>query len=377
MKLKPYVSFSTLVLLLAGLFHYYSFAGTSSRPPEQPVSGPGGAEYRHTEVTKSVYGEGNNQYWVFEPAGPIPESAPLIVFNHGWGAMNPRVYGAWIEHIVRRGNIVVYPRYQAEWRHPPGEITANAIQAVKDALARLQKGGHVRPELDKVAIVGHSAGGQITANMAALAKSARLPEPKAIMCVQPGKSWSRSQRIVIPLEDLSKISKSILLLTVVGDKDKVARDIDAKRIFNETPQIPLANKDYVIIVSDDHGRPALTANHFAPCAPDEDYDSGEERKKGGDLPRARLRQRFRQRLESRLGKRRELDNNGFPDLEAGSLSTTALDYYGLWKLFDGLTEAAFYGKNRKYALGNTPQQHFMGKWSDGTPVKELVVTDTP
>ena len=55
----------------------------------------------------------------------------------------------------------------------------------------------------------------------------------------------------------------------------------------------------------------------------------------------------------------------------------ALDFYGTWKLFDGLCDAAFYGKNREYALGNTPQQRFMGVWSDGVPVKELKVTDKP
>jgi len=31
----------------------------------------------------------------------------------------------------------------------------------------------------------------------------------------------------------------------------------------------------------------------------------------------------------------------------------------------------------KYAFGNTPEQRFMGTWSDGVPVKELKVTDTP
>ena len=57
--------------------------------------------------------------------------------------------------------------------------------------------------------------------------------------------------------------------------------------------------------------------------------------------------------------------------------TNALDYFGTWKLFDALTDAAFYGKNREYALGNTPQQRYMGKWSDGKPVKELIITDHP
>jgi len=54
-----------------------------------------------------------------------------------------------------------------------------------------------------------------------------------------------------------------------------------------------------------------------------------------------------------------------------------LDYYALWKLFDGLCDEAFYSTNREFALGNTPQQRFMGKWSDGVAVKELFITDKP
>ncbi len=51
----------------------------------------------------------------------------------------------------------------------------------------------------------------------------------------------------------------------------------------------------------------------------------------------------------------------------------ALDWYGTWKLFDGLTDAAFYNRNRQYALGATPEQTGMGQWSDGTPVKPIKV----
>jgi hypothetical protein len=50
-----------------------------------------------------------------------------------------------------------------------------------------------------------------------------------------------------------------------------------------------------------------------------------------------------------------------------------MDYYGTWKLFDGLYESAFYGKNREYALGNTTEERYMGKWSNGVPVKELMI----
>jgi pimeloyl-ACP methyl ester carboxylesterase len=317
-----------------------------------------------------------NQYWIFEPADPKPQSAPVIVFNHGWGATNPRVYGAWIKHIVRRGNIVIYPAYQdlGTWRYPPLQITPNAIRAVKDAIARLQSGQHIHPNLDKFAIVEHSAGGQITANMAASAGSVGLPVPKAVMCVQPGKSWTKLQRMAIPLEDVSTIPGDALLLSVVGDKDEIVRDIDAKSIFYGATQIPSANKDFVIVVSDDHGQPELQANHFAPAASDSEFQSPQ---RGDKRPTRRESPLIQDRLRRRAERPQETSDDDFPDLTAQAHLVDALDFYGFWKLFDGLCDAAFYGINREYALGNTPAQRFMGTWSDGTPVKELKVTDTP
>jgi hypothetical protein len=101
----------------------------------------------------------------------------------------------------------------------------------------------------------------------------------------------------------------------------------------------------VLVRSDYHGTPALVASHLAPVAPSLAYNEG------GDIAAA-----------SR------------PSMRHASVMLGAMDYYGFWKLFDGLSDAAFYGTNRQYALGNTPEQRYMGKWSDGTPVKELEVT---
>ena len=55
----------------------------------------------------------------------------------------------------------------------------------------------------------------------------------------------------------------------------------------------------------------------------------------------------------------------------------ALDWYGTWKLLDALMACSFDGTWCEYALGNTPEQRFMGVWSDGVPVIELNVTDDP
>ncbi len=328
-------------------------------PPLQPLTGPGGSQYSHTSVVKNHYGKGGQDYWIFEPDSPKPRSAPVIVFLHGWGGMNPLYYGAWIDHLVKRGNIVIYPRYQDTLLTSLKDFTPNTIAAVKDALERLQtEKGHVSPELNKFAAVGHSMGGLLTANLAALAAESKLPRVRAVMCVEPGIT---DPPINFSLADLKKLPSDTLLLAVAGDQDSLVRDADAKRIYYESTRIPAANKDFITLVSDTHGTPTLIASHRAPTAIDKSYDSGEGLSGApagaadpiGDAPQVKRRVR--------------------PE----TMMVNALDYYGTWKLFDALCDAAFTGKNREYALGNTPQQRFMGRWSDGVPVKELKVTDKP
>jgi len=340
----------SIVLLLLPVLVFSLVCSTCQllpQPPGQPSSGPGGAEYRHEAVNISEYGQEENQYWIFEPASPIPESAPLIVLNHGWLAMNPQSYGAWIDHLVGRGNIVVYPRYQIA-NTPPEETTQNAITAVKDAIEHLQDEGHVTPQLERFAIVGHSLGGSITANMAALAVSAGLPEPEAILFAEPGDGSNIGAHILTT--DLSTISSEALMVVVVASGDTVAGDTIGKRIFEQTPQIPAANKNFVSMFSDYYGYPPLVADHFTPVCPDDRYD----------VEGFNFQSLVRRIIQECLG-----------------ATVNAMDYYGFWKLFDGLTDAAFYGENIEYALGNTPEQRFMGEWSDGTPVKELEVIQYP
>lgn len=303
-----------------------TFITSAAAKTGQPLYGPGSAEYFHNNTIRNSYGSGALQYYLFEPDEPKPITAPLIVFLHGLNGTNPRSYGAWIEHIVKKGNILVYPKYQSRYGKL-GEYTSHAIESVLDAIEELKSEDHVWPDPERFAIVGHSCGGMIAPNMAALAEEVGLPVPGALMSVEPGRTT--------PLEDLSKISSDILLLTVVGDRDSIVGDEIAKRIFVDTPQIPLENKDFITMVSDRHGFLSLTAGHFAPCS------------------------------------------MSFGNFSMPFFGIDAHDYYGFWKLFDALTDAAFYGENREFALGNTPQQRYMGEWSDGTPRKELIVTDYP
>lgn len=371
-KLKSLALFLSLLL-----FSLPVLAVQKVTPPSQPATGPGGKQYVHASVTKNRYGKGAQEYWIFEPDEPKPASAPVIVFLHGWGGMNPLYYGAWIDHLVRRGNIVIYPRYQASLLTPIREFTPNTLTAIKEAIARLgSEPRHVKADLTKFATVGHSVGGLLAANVAALASENGLPRVGAVMSVEPGITESP---INIPLADLKRIPAETLLLAVAGDQDTLVRDFDAKRIYNESTRVPANNKDYVTLVSDSHGMPGLVASHRAPTAFDMAYDSGEgigggpaevggAGRVGSDGGNGSVR-------AGGLPTRR-VDAAGRPE-RLETMMVNALDFYGTWKLFDGLCDAAFYGKNREYALGNTPQQRFMGVWSDGVPVKELKVTDKP
>lgn len=356
-------------------------------PPTQLASGLGGLESTHQAVAKNVYHAGTAQeFWIFEPADPKPETAPVIVFNHGWGAMNPGLYGAWIDHIVKRGNIVIYPRYQENLKAPMTDFTPNAITAVKEALEILKsQSNDVKPNLNNFAIVGHSMGGIVSANMAALVLASGLPVPKAVMAVEPGKTEQRIKRLEVALEDLSQISTATLLLTISGDQDQIVGDTDAKKIFQQAARV--TNKNYIILHSDDHGNPPLVANHGAPTAYDPSYDSSTNSNaatiNNPQTAESGLRSLIKERLLNRIGSRinnrvdaaatGDSDENNEMNIEKIGSSTNALDYYGFWKLFDGLTDCAFYQKNCDYALGNTAEQRYMGTWSDGTAVKELEV----
>ena len=296
--------------------------GADISAPSQPEKGPGGQEYVYKAVKMSDYGAGDTQYWIFEPDATTTKKAPVIVFCHGWSAMDPNSYRPWINHLVKRGNIVIYPRYQAALSTPPVKFTPNTVTALKDALTELDKPGHAKPDLDRVATLGHSFGGVVCANLAAIAEKEGLPKFKAVMPCEPGTGLFGAG----VFEDYSKIPADTLMLCVAGEDDLIVRDIDARKFFTQSSTVPAANKNLIVMLTDKHGFPNSTANHFAPSA---------------------------------IG-------TGSP-----------LQTYGMWKWFDALTDAAFYGKNRTYALGDTPEQRYMGKWSDGELVKEPQIITKP
>lgn len=319
----------------------------------QHAKGPGSMEYPHGRVDKSLRGEGVEGYWLFQPKRPTPAEAPVILFVHGTRAMNPYDYGGWIEHLVRKGNVVIYPIFEHEgrWkalRDSNEAALKRALKATKEAIQDLQESSPIKLRLDRFAITGHSFGGGLSAQIAARAKGSGLPEPKAVMPVQPG--WHGKEEM--PLDALKGIPSTALVLILEGDRDQFEDTRQGNDIYNSIPQVPEDRKRFIVFQTDEHGETPLIADHSSPLAPNPDYGK----------PLTRKDRRGRGFAEMLTGMR-----EGEEDV---------LDYLGYWKLFDSLCEAAFNGETIEKVVG-TESTISMGEWSDGTPVKKLRIKRKP
>jgi acetyl esterase/lipase len=288
-------------------------APAADPPAARRLAGSLPGAYPHAAVRAESIGRGPRSYWLFEPSEPAPERpAPVVVFLHGWLAVNPGVYGAWIEHLARSGSVVVYPRYQADWATPPAEFLANATHAVTDALDVLATApGRTRPDADRFALIGHSAGGNLAALIAA-SRRPDLPAPRALVVVMPGE--------VLPLDEPppSRIPAGTRMLVVVGDRDTVVGDLRARQIFAEATAIPAEDKEYLFYRTDRDGPAPILADHLAPTAGLPAYDSGE---------------------------------GPFRLLQMGRAGLDRLDRAGFWRAADLTLEAGFSGRSLDAVTG--------------------------
>jgi pimeloyl-ACP methyl ester carboxylesterase len=294
----------------------------------------------HHGVKRYEIGQGPRSYVMFEPEKPAPEAkAPVVVFLHGWFAVNPGFYGAWIDHLVRNGRIVIFPRYQNDVGTMPQDFLPNARAAIRDALGVLHDGvGHVRPDPARFALIGHSAGANLAAQIAAVAADpdSDIPPPQAVIAMMPGE--------VIPMREpaLSRIPATTLLVVVVGDEDLVVGDLRGRQIFTEATAIPPARKRFILFRSDRHGFPPLIAEHTAPTGFHPRMDNGE---------------------------------GVFRSLQLSLSEVNAFDRAGFWRMADLTLEAAFNGKTLEDVTRNLDQFRHLGFWSDGRKVNPPIVSD--
>jgi len=334
-------------------------------PPEQPCHGPGGSDYAAADVTRRVLGTASAATYVFHPAGAAKEPRPVVVFLHSWGAANPGLYGGWLEHLARRGNLVLFPRFQDPNRTRPMDATANAAALIKSALETLAADPDARPDLKRVAFIGHLAGAPIAFNLAGRATEDGLPTPKLVFAVMPGGIASDEKARGILLQDLSAIPASTLLVTMTGDRDHLPADRAARRLMTEASEVPGSRKLFMRASSDDHGFPTVTATLTAPGSRNDAYDAS-VLKLPPDPPKdPKQKNTWRWYPDMSLTGEQTILTQ-----QLASNPTDALDYLAFWKSFDMAAAAAFAGQDA-LALRRDARFIDMENWSDGWPVRRL------
>lgn len=212
------------------------------------LAGCGGTSYPSKSSSEGPLGKGSSGVWLYKPAGK-PKN--LVVFLHGQGGpteATPENHLPWIQHLVRRGNVVVYPRYEMDYEKDPMKFVVNGIRTATDK---------VDVKGLPVLVIGYSRGGGMAVEYGALADKNNVPVPDAIMSVFP--SGFGNSSYLVPL---TALDHSTPLVFLVGDQDTVVgRDgvaFMAQRL--QAAQFPGENIQLIPVRS--HGD--FAATHFAP-----------------------------------------------------------------------------------------------------------------
>jgi pimeloyl-ACP methyl ester carboxylesterase len=334
---------TALALIIAGLMLVLGAANASAAATQspQPTSGPGSSAYSHGGVRVTAGGTGADAWYVFEPTSPRPVSAPLVIVTHGYGEYSGyATMRALIWHTVRKGNVVIYTRWQTGIATPcPGPFNiepcmASEVNGIRGALAYLRAHpDRVQPQLDRVSYFGFSFGGIITANLANRYRQLHVPKPRAIFLDDPHDGALTGIGEPALDNSLAGIPSNTLVECHAGAEGVFSQPSQGglkgscNAVFPKLTSVPAKNKSIVLTSTDGHGTPALRAIHGV-CA---------------------------------------------AGSQTGAGVANAYDWGFCWKVFDSLRSCAYAKVNCRYALGTTPEHRYIGTWSDGVPIIGLKV----
>jgi acetyl esterase/lipase len=224
------------------------FAVLSDGSPDGTLEDLSGAP---PKLERFEVGSGANAAEVVRPEG-VTGPSPGIIFLHGWGELGVGKYRAWIDHLARRGNVVIVPRYQTSSASPPGTVLSAALSGVRAAHRTAPIAA------DTLVVVGHSAGAALAADYAATAATDEtLPSPLGIYAVYPGRAIL-GYPTGIPVVDPGMIPRRTRIFAMGGTRDTVVGTAPALELLSSATSVPPEHKTYVEIT----GR-RLSA-HYAP-----------------------------------------------------------------------------------------------------------------
>jgi dienelactone hydrolase len=203
-------------------------------------------------VKASVSGpfvRGASGVWLFRPAGRPKE---VVIYFHGQGGpteATPVNHREWIDHLVSRGAVVIYPRYELSYSQ---QVLAPAVAGIRRATKKVDLRG--LPVLS----LGYSRGGAIAVEYAAVARDQHVPVPDAIESVNPVPIGEQTGLVA-----LEPISPRTLMAVIVSDRDPHATD-GASLLLNRLRNAGFPGEQIRLHVARSHG--GFSADHLAPLS---------------------------------------------------------------------------------------------------------------
>ena len=237
------------LLIVLGVLLSAAVGGDDPRPERSTTSTPAATARALVPgaVQLRVGGGGPRGATIFRPANPRAD-APVVVFLHGWLAVDPTFYAPWIAHLVGRGATVIYPSYQEAPFLDTVSPLPNTLIALRLAFERVQ----VVP--GRLAVVGHSAGGALAADYAASARAAGLPAPAVVFSAYPGRSL-RGISLRIPAVSARNIAAGTRMLVLAGANDRVVGTRTARTIARTATRARVTLRIVRDPRADDHRAP--------------------------------------------------------------------------------------------------------------------------
>jgi poly(3-hydroxybutyrate) depolymerase len=212
------------------------------------VLGCGGQSEKALNPAEGPIGEGASGIWIYRPAGTPKD---LVIYLHGQGGpteATPEGHLPWIKHLVSRGSVVLYPRYEMDYEAEPMQFIANGIRTAAK-----------RVDLDglPVLVIGYSRGGGLAVEYGAVAGEEDLPVPNAIMGVFPAAFGNANQQV-----DLTPLSHMTEILFLVGDQDAVVGSAGAAQTGKRLEAAGFPGENVHLGLVESNG--AFVADHAAP-----------------------------------------------------------------------------------------------------------------
>ena len=249
--------------VVAGVITAHASPAWAVTPPGRQSTGYGStASYVSAGVSAfeaGSAGDGSRVWWWVPDTLRDGDTAPVVVYLHGFALADPEPYRAHIDHLTREGYIVVYPQFNLTglgivFDNDQNQMLARAIVATQVAL------GSVGARAGSLHLFGHSLGGLLASSWMGRGG----PVAQSLTLANPSTGAGAPSFVNVEPIDWQQAATATTARTMIltGDADTIAPSSESLGLFGALSGAP--SRVVYQAHSDSRGSPALDADHLSP-----------------------------------------------------------------------------------------------------------------